>query len=75
MIRNSHAEFFKWLPIGRIYSLTGSRTWRELGAAKAGGRVMEAIKGNIWAIPDFTDPVVFSSQGRRSKEGASGSLD
>jgi len=53
MIRNSHAEFFKWLPIGRIYSQKGSGTWRELGAAKAGRRVMDAIKGNIWQSAVF----------------------
>jgi hypothetical protein len=64
MIRNSHAEFFKWLPIGRIYSQKGSGTWRELGAAKAGRRVMDAIKGNIWAIRGFPDLVVFLSRGR-----------
>src|SRR6516225_12134270 len=27
MIRNSQSEFFRWLPIGRIYSRPGSEPW------------------------------------------------
>jgi hypothetical protein len=69
MIRNSHSEFFKWLPIGRAYSRTGSGTPRD----RAG--VMEAIKGDIGAIPDFADAVVFSPQALRSKDVARGSTD
>jgi hypothetical protein len=34
---------------------------------------MEAIKGNIGAIPDFTVTVVFSPQRHGSKDGARGS--
>jgi hypothetical protein len=68
MIRNSHSEFFKWLPIGRICCQTGSGTRRP-------GGVMEFIKGNIGAIPDFTGAVVFSPQPRGSKDVANGSVD
>jgi hypothetical protein len=40
MIRNSHPEIFKWLPIGRIGPRAGSAVSTKPG-------VMEAIKGNI----------------------------
>jgi hypothetical protein len=36
---------------------------------------MEAIKGDIGAIPDFADAVVFSPQALRSKDVARGSTD
>src|SRR5207302_3370784 len=53
---------------------------RRFGNGAAGTGVMEIIKGNIGAIGGFTAIgaftviVVFSSQGRGSKEGARSSL-
>src|ERR1700755_2322103 len=69
-IRHRDLSISKWLLIGRIYSRTGS------GATARGGTgVVEAIKGDIWAIPAFTDTVVFSPQPQGSKGDARGSLD
>jgi hypothetical protein len=52
--------------------------WSHLISNRFGGRqvggVVEAIKGNIWAVQVFTGPVVFSPQRQGSKDGARGSL-
>jgi len=47
----------------------------RLANPAAGAGVMEAIKGNIGAIPDFTDAVAFSPQPPASKDIAKGSMD
>ena len=74
MIRNSHPEFFRWLPIGRFIP-----AW--FGDPLPAAGVMEAIKGNIGAIPLFPADAAFllslrffPQHARRSKNGARGSL-
>jgi hypothetical protein len=70
MIRNSHSEIFKWLPIGRVDDCHGS-VERSLNAPdNSGTGFMGAIKGDIGAIRAITAAAVFSPQGRGSKEDA-----
>src|SRR6478735_6408904 len=68
MIRNLHSAFFKWLPIGRIYSRKGSRS-------RPGGRDESHKRRHRGNPQSLRSQEVFSSQGRRSKEGARGSLN
>src|ERR1700744_6093332 len=63
-IRNRDLSISRWLLIGRIYSRMGSAT---------GAGVVEAIKGNIGAIPAFAGIAVISPQGIGSKGDSRGS--
>jgi hypothetical protein len=65
-IRNSHSEFFTWLPIGRCEVRHGS-------SQQARPAVMRAIKGYIGAASAFIPDVLISPQGRGLQEDATSS--